>query len=235
MNNALALFEKELRHYFRSPIAYFIVAAFLLGTGLFFNFTIFQTGIASMQETFQSMGVLLLFVVPAITMRLFAAEYREGTMELLQTLPFKPWEVVLGKYLGAVAMLLLMCLCTLVDLIPLYLYGVPETSTIVAGYLGFILLGMASIAVGQLFSAFTENQIVAALLTVSVLLALWFIGYLDRYQGTAQMSFVTYYLSFGNHFSNFVIGLVRSESVIYFAAVSFGMLFLNARFLEWRR
>ncbi len=101
MNGALAVFHKEMWHYFRSPIAYFVVAVFLVGTGYFFTYNIFFTGVATMASTFQNMGILLLVVLPVVSMRLFSGEYSAGTMELLQTLPLKSWEVVLGKFFGA--------------------------------------------------------------------------------------------------------------------------------------
>ena len=170
MRGLLAIYQKELITYFRSPIAYFVVSVFLVGTGYFFLYNIFMTGIGTMNETLQNMGVLLLIVVPVITMRLFSGEYTGRTMELLMTLPLKPWQIVLGKYLGAGTILLLMTLATCIDLIPLYLYGTPETKTILSGYIGFLLLGMACLAIGQFFSALTQNQIVAALITVPVLL-----------------------------------------------------------------
>ena len=105
-----------------------------------------------MAGTFQNMGILLLTLAPVISMRLFAAEYSAGTAELLLTLPLTPWQIVLGKFLGAVTILLLMTAGTLVDLVPLYLFGTPETTTILAGYIGFVLLGMACLAIGQFFS-----------------------------------------------------------------------------------
>ena len=108
MNGMLAVYRKELLTYFRSPIAYFVVAVFLLGTGYFFLYNIFLTGDATMDETFQNMGILLLTLAPVISMRLFAAEYSGRTMELLMTLPLTPWQIVLGKFLGAVTILLLM-------------------------------------------------------------------------------------------------------------------------------
>lgn len=235
MKNTLALYEKEMRHYFRSPIAYFVVSVFLVGTGYFFTFNVFMTGIATMDETLQNMGILLLLVIPLISMRLFSSEYRSGTMELLQTLPLRTWELVAGKYLGAVTILALMTGFTLIDLIPLFLFGDPEASTIFCGYLGFFLLGMACLAVGQLFSALTENQIVAALMTVSVLLGFWFVGHLTTLQNSAMMAFIVNHLSFALHFAEFVRGLLRTESVAFFALVVAACLFLNAQYFEWRR
>jgi len=209
MSGTLAVYQKEVSVYFRSPIAYFVVAVFLLGTGYFFLYNIFLTGDATMAETFQNMGVLLLTLIPVISMRLFSAEYSARTMELLLALPLDPWQIVLGKYLGAITMLLLMTAGTLIDLVPLYLFGNPETTTIVAGYIGFVLLGMACLAVGQLFSALTQNQIVAALITAAVLLGLWFVGHLQSFQRSDALRGLFGYLSFAQHFTDFIQGLVR--------------------------
>ncbi len=235
MNGVLAVFQKEMSHYFRSPIAYFVVAVFLVGTGYFFTYNIFFTGVATMASTFQNMGILLLVVLPVVSMRLFSSEYSAGTMELLQTLPLSPWQVVLGKYLGAVAILLLMTVGTMVDLVPLYLFGDPETTTILAGYIGFVLLGMACLAVGQFFSSLTENQIVAALITISVLLAFWFIGNLESFQSNTGLRALFLYLSFSEHYGQFVRGLLRSEAVVFYLVVSAIALTLNAAYLQWRR
>jgi ABC-2 type transport system permease protein len=235
MNGVLAIYVKEIITYFRSPIAYFVVAVFLLGTGYFFVYNIFLTGIGTMDQTFQNMGVLLLTVMPVLTMRLFSAEYSARTMELLTTLPLKAWQIVLGKYLGAVTMLLLMTVATGINLIPLYLYGNPETSTILSGYIGFVLLGMACLAVGQFFSALTQNQIVAALITVPVLLSFWFIGHLRSFQPTLFLQSLFTYLSFALHFGDFIRGLVRSEAVSFYLIVSAIALTLNTSYLQWRR
>jgi ABC-2 type transport system permease protein len=235
MNGVVAVYRKELLSYFRSPIAYFVLAVFLVGTGYFFTYNMFMTGSASMNETFRNMGVLLLTLSPLVSMRLFAAEYGGRTMELLMTLPLKPWEVVLGKFLGAVTILLLMTAGTFIDLVPLYLFGNPQTTTIIAGYIGFVLLGTACLAVGQFCSALTHNQIVAALITIPVLLSFWFIGYLQIFQNSSALRSLFGYLSFSFHFGDFVQGLVRSEGVIFFLIVSAIALTLNASYLQWRR
>ena len=235
MNGVLAVYKKELLTYFRSPIAYFVVAVFLVGTGYFFTYNIFLSGSASMDETFRNMGILLLTVIPLVSMRLFSGEYSGRTMELLMTLPLKTREIVLGKFLGAVTILLLMTAGTFIDLVPLYLFGNPQTTTIVAGYIGFILLGMASIAVGQFFSALTQNQIVAALITVPVLLSFWFIGHLQNFQDSYALRSLFGYLSFALHFADFVQGLIRSEAVVFYLIVSAIALTLNTSYLQWRR
>jgi len=235
MSGALAVYQKELSSYFRSPIAYYVVAVFLLGTGYFFLYNIFLTGETTMAGTFQNMGMLLLTLAPVISMRLFSAEYTAGTAELLLTLPLRPWQIVLGKYLGAVTMLLSITAGTLIDLVPLYLFGTPETTTILAGYLGFVLLGMACLAVGQFFSTLTHNQIVAALITAAVLLGFWFVGHLQSFQRSDALRSLFGYLSFSHHFTDFIQGLVRTEAVTFYLVVSAIALTLSASYLAGRR
>lgn len=235
MNGLLAVYQKELASYFRSPIAYYVVAVYLLGAGYFFLYNIFLSGETAMAGTFQNMGILLVTLAPLISMRLFAAEYGAGTAELLLTLPLRPWAIVLGKYLGAVTILLLMAAGTMVDLIPLYLFGTPETLTIASGYIGFVLLGMACLAIGELFSALTHNQIVAALITAGALLAFWFVGHLQTFQASYALRSLVGHLSFALHFADFIQGLVRLEGVAFFLIVSAISLTLTAGYLQWRR
>jgi ABC-2 type transport system permease protein len=235
MNGMLAIYRKEVLTYFRSPIAYFVVSVFLLGTGYFFLYNIFMTGVGTMDETFQNMGTLLLILIPVITMRLFSGEYSGRTMELLMTLPLKPWQIVLGKYLGAATILLLMTGATAINLIPLYLYGNPETKTILSGYIGFLLLGLACLAIGQFFSSLVQNQIVAALITVPVLLSFWFIGHLQSFQTDYILRGLFGYLSFAQHFGDFVRGLIRTEAAAFYLVVSAIALTLNVSYLQWRR
>lgn len=235
MSGMLAVLQKELLTYFRSPIAYFVIAVFMLGAGYFFSYNIFLTGEGTMNETFQNIGVLALVVLPMVSMRLFAAEYGGRTMELLAALPLAPWQIVLGKYLGAVAMLLLLAAGTAINLVPLYLFGNPETTTILCGYIGFLLLGMACLAVGQFFSALTHNQIVAALITIAVLLGFWFVGYLQSFQYSYELRSLFRHLSFSLHYGHFIQGLLRSESVAFYLAVCAIALTVNASYLQWRR
>lgn len=235
MSGALAVYQKELWTYFRSPIAYYVVAVYLLGAGYFFLYNVFLTGETAMAGTFQNMGILLVTLAPLISMRLFAAEFSGGTAELLLTLPLTPWQIVLGKYLGAVTILLLIAAGTLIDLVPLYLFGAPETPTIASGYLGFVLLGMACLAIGELFSVVTHNQIVAALITAAVLLAFWFVGHLQTFQASYALRSLFGYLSFALHFADFIQGLVRTDGVMFFLVVSGIALALTAGALQWRR
>jgi ABC-2 type transport system permease protein len=235
MKGTLAVYEKELESYFRSPIAYYVVAVFLLGTGYFFLYNVFLVGETTMASTFQNMGILLTTLVPVISMRLFSAEFSGGTAELLLTLPLQPWQIVVGKYLGAVTILALMTAATMVDLVPLYLFGTPETTTILAGYIGFVLLGMACLAVGLFFSTLTHNQIIAALITAAVLLGFWFVGHLQGFQRSDAARTLVQYLSFSRHFVDFIQGLVRTEAVTFYLVVAAAALTLSVNYLKWRR
>ncbi len=151
------------------------------------------------------------------------------------TLPLRTWQVVLGKYLGAVTILLLMVAFSCINLVPLYLFGNPQTPNIIAGYIGFILLGMACIAIGQFFSALTENQIVAALITIPTLLLFWFIGFLQTLQSSVLLRDLFAHLSFSLHYGDFIHGLLRSEAIVYFLVVAGVALTLNTSYLQWRR
>jgi ABC-2 type transport system permease protein len=235
VSGTLAVYQKEIATYFRSPIAYFVVAVFLLGSGYFFLHNIFLSGETAMAGTFQNMGILLMTLAPVISMRLLASEYNAGTAELLLTLPLTPWQIVLGKFLGAATILLLITAGTMVDLIPLYLFGTPETTTILSGYIGFVLLGLASLAIGQLFSTLTHNQIVAALLSAAVLLAFWWVGHLQAFQASPGVRALVAYLSFSRHFTDFIQGLVRTEGVVFYLVVAGVALTLSVAYLQWRR
>ncbi len=230
-----AVYFKEILTYFRSPIAYFVIAVFLLGTGFFFTYNIFLSGVGTMDQTFQNMGILTIVLVPVLTMRLFSGEYTGRTMELLVTLPLQNWQIVLGKYFGAVSMLFMMTATSCINLIPLYLYGNPQTPNILAGYIGFLLLGMSCIAIGQLFSALTENQIVAALITIPVLLMFWFVGHLQSLQSSILLRDLFSHMSFALHYSDFIQGLLRSEAVVFFLGVSAIAFTINSSYLQWRR
>lgn len=235
MTGVWALYVKELRHYFRSPIAYFAISVFLVGTGYFYTYNVFLGGTATMDETFQNMGVLLTVVAPAISMRLFAGEWSGRTMELLLTLPLAPWQVAIGKFLGALTILFLMALGTTVNLIPIYLFSEPETMTIFSGYIGFFLLGAACLAVGILFSALTQNQIVAALATVAALLGFWFVGNLQNFQSSPFLWRLVDYLSFSAHYDSFIQGLVLGEAVGFYLVAVVVALTLTTGYLQWRR
>src|SRR5919198_473433 len=165
MRNVWAVTTRELRAYFLSPLAYIVMAFFLFGSGLLFALIIEQSREASLRGLISNVSVLFLFVVPMISMRLLAEEQRTGTIELLLTNPVQEWQIVSGKFLASILMILVMLGLTLLFPLFLFLFGNPDRGPILSGYVGIILQAAAFLAVGLWASSLTENQIVAAILS----------------------------------------------------------------------
>jgi ABC-2 type transport system permease protein len=237
MLNMIAIMRKELRTYFVSPVAYVVIAAYLVMSGVLFALLMLaQTGTAeaSLSIVFGNISVILLLVAPALTMRLLAEEQKSGTIELLLTSPVQDWEVVVGKYLSSLALFLVPVAITLLYPLILRRYGSPDMGPIVGGYIGLILFGAAFLAVGVLASSVSQNQVVAAVISVAILLGLWLIG---AFAQSAQppVSTVLSYISIISHYGEFSRGLIDTRDVIYYLSVIAVALFLAVRVLETRR
>jgi len=237
MRNVLAITGKELRTYFASPVAYVVTAGFLLIMGIFFAFVIMQplgSQTASLEPVLGSAPVILLLLAPALTMRLLAEETRSGTMEWVLTSPVRDGEVVLGKYLASLLLFLFMLALTLVYVVVLLRFGNPDRGVLVSSYVGAALFGAAFLAVGVLASALTQNQIVAAVISLATLLALWLI---DIFASLTRgvLADVLSYLSIIARYNDFMRGVISSQNVIYYLSVIAVALFLATRALETRR
>ena len=173
MNAFVALYLKELRELFATPIAFVLLAVFWALAGWFFSFGLFFVNVAQMVGTFHNISLLLLLVMPLVTMRIFAEENKSGTIELLLSLPLSELQIVLAKFAAAFTMLLLMLAGSATAVLPLVMYAQPDLGPIVGGYLGITMLGAAFLGIGLLVSALTSNQIVAALVTWGTLTLLW--------------------------------------------------------------
>ena len=252
IRNVLTIADKELRSYFASPIAYVIIGLFSLLFGWFFyaylamfvrqSEQMMQFGGGGSANVNQQMirgllqnaAVLILFVMPMITMRTYAEEKRSGTIELLLTSPITDFQIIIGKFLGALALYLAMLLVTVLYVAILFIYGNPEWRPIVAGYVGLVLMGSCFLAVGLLVSSFTKNQIVAGFLTFAVFLMLWVINWIGESFGTTGQSVLSY-LSITEHFDDFTRGIIDTKHVIYYLSfVTFG-LFLTAKSVDSER
>jgi ABC-2 type transport system permease protein len=236
MLNTIAIMRKELRTYFASPLAYVVIAAFLACAGLFFAILIWaQSGAnSSLDIVFANMPVVLLFLGPVITMRLFAEEQKTGTVEVLLTSPVRDWEVVIGKYLASLVLFLIPVAVTLLYPLALSRYTPPDFGPVIGGYLGLILFGASFLAVGLLTSSLTQNQVVAALVAVVLLLGLWLVGV---FAGNTRppVSDILNYISIISHYEEFGRGLIDTRNIIYYLLVIVGSLFLTTRSLESRR
>lgn len=230
-----ALFVKELREYFATPIAFVLLAVFWALSGWFFSFGLFFVNVAQMVGSFHNMSLLLLLVMPLLTMRVFAEENKTGTMELLLSLPLAEWQIVLAKFGAAFVMLLVMLAGTATSVLPLVLYAQPDLGPIVGGYLGITLLGAAFMGLGMLMSSLTSNQIVAALLTWGVLTLLWFADYASALDAVPGLRGLFLHLSFSVHYVDVIRGVINSATVVYFLSVLLVSLALTALGLKGRR
>jgi ABC-2 type transport system permease protein len=234
MKNTVTIAGRELISYFGSPVAYVVAAAFLAINGFLYGVIISGSKQADMSFVFSDMGIVLLFVIPGITMRLLAEEQRMGTIELLLTAPVRDWEVIVGKFAAAMALFLLMLVPTGLYVLFLMLWGHPDSSTILTGYVGIILVGAVFVSIGLLTSAITQNQLVAFLVAFVVSLILWLIdGLTANFTGTGGN--VLTYLALQQHLSNFESGSVQSQDIVYLLSMTICALFLATRLLETRR
>jgi len=236
MNNVYAVFKKEFRSYFNSPIAYIFITAFLVFSGWLFFRGFFLIGQATMRPFFSILPWEFLFFVPAVTMRLWAEEKKMGTMELLMTLPLKDGEIVIGKFLAAFLFLAITVLLTITFPLTLYYLGKPDLGPILGGYIGALLMGAAYLSIGLFISSLTENQIVAFILSVFACFGLFIIG--EPIVLTALPGWLAGFFSFlglGSHFQSIGRGVIDSRDIIYYLSVIIFFLFLNTRFVESRK
>ena len=242
MSPMLIIAKREFRSYFDSPIAYIVICLSFFALGLMFFFLnggFWQLDRASVSRLFESAPMGLSFlVVPVVTMRLVAEERRSGTLEMLITLPVKDSDVILGKYLGALGLVLVLVLSTM--LYPLIMFKFPwnlgplDGGPVASGYLGMILFSSAAVAVGLLISALTESQAVAFFITFFVLGALWLFGDLASKAG-GTLAILLNYVSFQSRLNNFWRGLVDSRDVVFFLSVTALSLMVAFRALERRK
>lgn len=233
MRRFLVLLAKEEKALFSSPIAYVLIAVFLLIMGYSFTLALFISHAMTLVHLFFQMFVLLLLTVPIITMRLIAEERKLRTMEILLTSPATESQVVLAKFAASMSLIVLMLLLSGAYAIVLDIYGNPDWGPIFSGYLGLVLLGAALVGVGLLTSALTSNQIIAALSSLSVFLLLWIIdeyGYLlpEPYDSLVVN------MSLSVHFKPFATGSMYLSDVAFYLSATMLTLFLSVRALAWR-
>ena len=235
MRTAQAVAWKEIQVYFSSPTAYIVGMMFLALSGFFFardlNDSFPQ---ASLSSFFDGAILILILLAPALTMRLMAEEQKLGTIELLLTAPVRDWEVVAGKYVASLVILLATVAMTLYYTILLFVFASPDPGPIYAGYLGLALYGGAALSVGLLCSTLTSNQIVAAVVAMGILLALFFADLAPANIGGGA-STVIRELSIKSHFEDFGRGVIDTKHIVYFVSVIAFFLFLSIRALESRR
>lgn len=254
MRNVWIVCRKELRSYFVSPIAYILLAMFGIVFGFFFwnavGYFVYAGIEAQMRGGMYPMNVneqvirplvsnvsvIGLFLIPMITMRLFAEEKRTGTIELLVTSPVRDVEVILGKWLAAMILYSGMLLMTALNFAWLFRYGNPDWKPLAVAYLGLLLQAGALLAIGTFVSTLTRNQIIAGAVTFGVCLLLWVLEWVSDYNSTPTAR-VMAYLSVLSHFETFAKGLLSLKDAVFYVTAIFLGLFLTARSMEslrWR-
>lgn len=242
MSPMLTIARREFRSYFDSPLAYVVICLSYLALGLaFFMYRggFWQADKASLQAMFEYAPIgLSALVIPVVTMRLLAEERRSGTLEMLITLPVRDSDVILGKYLGALGLVLVLVLSTLIYPIAMFRFpwhlGPLDMGPILSGYLGVVLFAASATAIGLLFSSLTQSQAIAFFFTIFVLVGNWLLGQLaELVPGT--LGTVLTYVSFQKHFEGFSRGLIDTRDVVFFLSVTVVALAIAFRALERRK
>ncbi len=263
LKNIWALVQKEFKHNFYSPIAYVVLMIFLTLSGYFFyaglvRFSQQYTYFKSMMQIYQNpemlsrlnlnewviapslfnMIFIFLFMIPLIMMRSFAEERNRKTDELLKTSPISTLDYVAGKFMGALAFVLVMILPTVIYQITLFFYlpSPPELAPVVLGYVGVVLFACAGISIGLFASSLTENQIIGAVITFVLLLFMFIINLINLPESSKLYDLVRY-ISVTEHVKNLLRGLLDSRDLVYFFSICALFLFLTKRSLEaqgWR-
>ncbi len=254
MRNIWIICRKELASYFVSPIAYLLLTMFAVVFGFFFWNAVGYFVFAGMESQMRgqmfpmnineevirpllsNVSVIGLFLIPMITMRLFAEEKRTGTIDLLATSPIRDGEVIFGKWLASVILYAGMLLITALNFVWLFHYGNPDWKPVLIAYLGLLLQAGALLAIGTFISTLTRNQIIAGAATFGVCILLWVLEWVSGYDSSGWAR-VLAYLSVLTHFESFAKGLLSTKDTVFYVAMIFFGLFLTARSIEslrWR-
>lgn len=257
MRNTLTIAAKELQGYFVQPVAYVVLTVFLLLGGWFFFALLRQFdqtlqvmtmlgGTASLKylnlnnrvidPLLHDLSIVLVLLVPALTMRIFAEEKRTGTYELLLTAPIRTGEIVAGKFIAAASFTILMIAMAWMFPLILMIFGNPEVGVMFAGYIGLTLLALSFVSVGLFTSSLTQNQIIAAISCFGILILLYVISWPGQ-AGESGVWDILAYLSLPNHFSTMATGVIDTTDIIFFLSVIFLALFMTQRSVEsarWR-
>lgn len=224
MRQVIHIFSKEFKGYFVTPIAYIVISIFLIVTGWFFFSTFFLFNQASLRNFFDLLPLIFSFIIPAVTMRLFSEELNVGSYEILLTLPVTYHDVILGKFIAAVAFVAAMLAPTLAYPISISFLGKLDWGPVAGGYIGAIFLGAAYAAVGLLASSLTRNQIIAFIIGTAICISLTLIDKMLFFFPRTLLPFLEY-LGADFHFQNISKGIIDSRDLLYFLSVIFISLY----------
>ena len=234
MNQVLVLAKKELRSYFDSPVAYVVITLFLLIAGWQFSSSLFLSNSPDLRTLFNIIRFILLFFIPALSMRLISEEKRLGTIELLMTLPVKDWQLVLGKFISAYLLIIITLILTFIHYITISLLGSPDFGATMAGYFGLILIVGVYLAIGIFTSSLSQNQIVSFILSFVIIFAFFMLDKIVFFF-PGFIANILEFLSIDYHFEGIARGVIDTRDQIYFLSMIFLFLFLTTQTLESRK
>ena len=234
MNKVVPIYRREIFAYFYSPVAYIVIAVFLLITGWFFTNELFLANESSLRSVFSIIPFIFIFFVPAITMRLLSEERKSGTIELLFTMPISDLDIVLGKYFAGLSLLSTALLFTLPYAFTIMILGEPDLGMLVTGYLGLVLMGASYIAIGMFASTISKNQVISFIIAFLIIFILWLINKFIFFIPPPLVPFFQY-LSIDYHYENINRGVIDSRDVTYYLSLVIFMLSLAKISLESRK
>ncbi len=234
MKHTLTIGARQFRSYFNGPVAYIVICIVMLTLGFFFWKTFFLFGRASAREMFRWLGLILVFALPALTMGLLAEEKRTGTIELLITMPVTEAQVIVGKFLGVLGLYVVLLALTIFYPISVSTLGNLDWGPVLSGYVGLLLQGSAILAIGLMASSWTDNQLIALFVALTLSVFFWVLDKFLPLLPTNAAS-VLEWLSFDSHFQSMARGVIDLRDVLFFVSVTVFALALAFRALESRR
>ncbi|WP_440112235.1 ABC transporter permease subunit [Paenibacillus sp. QZ-Y1] len=236
MRRMMAVCNKELQAYFLSPTSYFVFAVYVLMTSLLFysSFVYYQPSIVDYRLVLGDTLSMLLFVVPLLTMRLVAEEFRQGTDELLLTSPVRVTEIIFGKYLASLAILVVLILCSLVYPFIMSFFGELDLTSVWLSALGLFFLGASMMAIGLFASSLSQHQMVSAVAGFIILLVLWMLDSFAGNTGSALQQWLDPF-ALTNRFDSFTKGVLSGPDILYYVTLSGVFLLLSIQIVERKR
>ena len=235
MHNILTIYKKELRSFFNTPMAYIFLVVFALVNGYFFTNTFFLYNQSDMRSLFGIVPLVYLFFIPAVSMGLISREKSLGTIEIITTLPVRERDIVIGKFLAGQTLILIALLTTLIHYITLFNVGTTiDHGAVFTGYLGLALLGGVYTSVGIFSSSLTENQVIAFIVGIAIVITFFLMDKLLVFVPPGLAGIIQY-LSTEFHLSNMSRGVIDTRNIVYFGSVIGFFLFMTTRVLESRK
>ena len=230
-----AVYKRDLRAYFASPLGYVFLMAFLLVINIYFWATCVYTGNNSMESVFSFMVYMMIFMIPILTMRTFSEDYKQKTDQLLLTAPVKPSGIVLGKFFSALTVFAVALIFTLLFVVVIAAKGTLNAATTIGNYIAIFSVACCYISIGVFISSLTENQLVSCIATLGAFLALYLVDYTYNLLNITWIKNIIYWISIFRRYNSFNSGVFSIADFFYYISIAAVFVFLTVRVLEKKR